>query len=103
MLAEDLVRMANQIAQFFAAYPDDDAIEGVRDHLLKFWDPAMRKELLAIANGLTPTTTPLHVLVLVAHGAIGRDQLSILLLHLKQLLNGLLEVGRVEDRKSRGQ
>ena len=65
MLAEDLVRMANQIAQFFSAYPDDDdAIDGVRDHLLKFWDPAMRKELLAIANGLTPTTTPLHLLVL---------------------------------------
>jgi formate dehydrogenase subunit delta len=58
MLSEDLVRMANQIARFFAPYPEADAIEGVRDHLVKFWDPAMRRELLALAgtpaNGLDP-------------------------------------------------
>jgi formate dehydrogenase subunit delta len=41
----DLVRMANQIAHFFAPYPDADAIDGVRDHLEKFWTRAMRVEL----------------------------------------------------------
>jgi formate dehydrogenase subunit delta len=41
----DLVRMANQIAHFFAPYPDADAIEGVRDHLEKFWTRTMRSEL----------------------------------------------------------
>ena len=64
MLPDDLTRMANQIALFFAPYPEEDAVEGVRDHLLKFWDPAMRKELLSVANGLTPSATTLHPLVL---------------------------------------
>lgn len=51
MRAEDLVRMANQIAHFFAPYPEADAIEGVRDHIAKFWDPSMRDELIAIGAG----------------------------------------------------
>ncbi len=41
--------MANQIAQFFAPYPEPEAIAGIRDHLARFWDPAMRRELLVIA------------------------------------------------------
>ena len=64
MQAEALVRMANDIAHFFAAYPEADAIEGVRDHIEHFWDPAMRKELLSVASGLTPTSLPLDALVL---------------------------------------
>jgi formate dehydrogenase subunit delta len=64
MQADDLVRMANQIARFFAPYPEADAVEGVRDHLVHFWDPGMRKELLAIASGLTTVSTPLDALVL---------------------------------------
>jgi formate dehydrogenase subunit delta len=63
---DDIVRMANQIAQFFAAYPEEDAIEGVRDHMVKFWPPSMRKDLLVAANGLVPLETPLHPLVLKA-------------------------------------
>lgn len=73
MLAEDLVRMANQIAHFFSPYPEEDAIEGVRDHLVKFWDPGMRKELLSIASGLTPTPTQLAPLVLRAVDHLRRD------------------------------
>lgn len=64
MQADNLLRMANQIAHFFAPYPETDAIEGVRGHLVHFWDPAMRKELLSIASGLTPTSAPLDALVL---------------------------------------
>jgi formate dehydrogenase subunit delta len=64
MQSDDLVRMANQIAQFFAVYPEEDAVEGVRDHLEKFWPPAMRKELVAIADGLQPADGELHPLVL---------------------------------------
>jgi formate dehydrogenase subunit delta len=63
MQADTLVRMANQIAAFFAPYSEEDAVEGVRDHIAKFWDPSMRKELVAIANGLTPPDQPLHPLV----------------------------------------
>lgn len=62
MPTDDLVRMANQIAQFFAAYPDDDAIDGIRDHLEKFWAPAMRKELLSIVDGLQIAEGDLHPL-----------------------------------------
>lgn len=59
----DLLRMANQIADFFAAYPEADAVDGVRDHLEKFWTPAMRKELVEIVDGLRLTEGEPHVLV----------------------------------------
>mgnify|MGYP000172404988 CR=1 FL=1 len=49
MSGADLVRMANQIAGFFAAYPRDEAVAGVADHLKKFWDPAMRRDLIELA------------------------------------------------------
>jgi formate dehydrogenase subunit delta len=55
---EKLVRMANQIADFFAPYPDAEAVAGVREHIRSFWTPAMRRELLAYAEkggkGLKP-------------------------------------------------
>lgn len=66
----DLLRMANQIADFFAAYPDDDAIDGVRDHLEKFWTPAMRKELVEIVDGLRLTEGEPHALVRRAAAAL---------------------------------
>jgi formate dehydrogenase subunit delta len=73
MRDEGLVRMANQIAHFFAPYPHADAVEGVRDHLVKFWDPAMRKDLLSIASGLIPSPVPLHPLVLRAVEQLRRE------------------------------
>jgi formate dehydrogenase subunit delta len=43
-----LVRMANQIGSFFEAMPDRaEALEGIARHLKKFWDPRMRRQLLA--------------------------------------------------------
>jgi len=45
--AERLVHMANQIARFFAAYPHDQAVESIADHLKKFWEPRMRKQIAA--------------------------------------------------------
>ncbi|MGE0119607.1 MAG: formate dehydrogenase subunit delta [Dongiaceae bacterium] len=47
MKTERLVHMANQIADFFAAYPREEAVAGVADHLKKFWDPRMRTALVA--------------------------------------------------------
>lgn len=58
----DVVRMANQIAAFFAPYPEADAVAGVLDHFEKFWAPSQRKELLALINGLTPAADTLHPL-----------------------------------------
>ena len=46
MPTDDLVRMANQIAAFFEPYPEEEAIAGVTEHLLKFWDPSMRTALI---------------------------------------------------------
>lgn len=47
-----MVHMANQIAQFFAAYPHDEAVAGVTDHLKKFWEPRMRKQIVEyVAHG----------------------------------------------------
>jgi len=45
---DNLIRMANQIGHFFVSMPDqDEALEGIAQHLKKFWDPRMRRALLA--------------------------------------------------------
>ena len=58
MQIEKLVYMANQIGAFFAAQGEDEAAEGVADHLKKFWDPRMRAEIIAYlkagGEGLAP-------------------------------------------------
>jgi len=42
----NLVHMANQIGQFFSAYPDHaEALEGIANHIRKFWEPRMRLQL----------------------------------------------------------
>ena len=48
MQIETLIKMANQIGAFFEAMPDHaEAVDGIADHLRKFWEPRMRRELLA--------------------------------------------------------
>lgn len=58
MQIEKLVYMANQIGKFFHAQGEDAAVAGIADHLRKFWDPRMRKEIIAHADaggaGLDP-------------------------------------------------
>ncbi|HMI96820.1 MAG TPA: formate dehydrogenase subunit delta [Micropepsaceae bacterium] len=39
---DTLVRMANQIADFFKIQSADQAVAGTADHMRKFWDPRMR-------------------------------------------------------------
>ena len=60
MDVQRLVAMANDIAAFFDAESDKEvAAEGVRFHLTRFWDPRMRREIIAHVGsggaGLTPT------------------------------------------------
>lgn len=44
---ENLVKMANDIGNFFSAEPDRAiAVHGVFDHLKKFWDPRMRRSIV---------------------------------------------------------
>jgi formate dehydrogenase subunit delta len=40
-----LVRMANQIADYFKSYPEDEAVAEITKHLKSFWDPRMRQRL----------------------------------------------------------
>ncbi len=50
-MIEDLVRMANQIGEFFGSYPSlDEAAEGIADHLKRFWTPSMREKLIDYAE-----------------------------------------------------
>ncbi len=58
MQHDDLVRMINQICEFFAAYPPDEAVAGVEEHLRKFWDPSMRTQLLAAREQLAQSAAP---------------------------------------------
>lgn len=52
MQPDKLVLMANQIAKFFAAQGEDRAVPQIADHIDKFWDPRMRKEInLHVARG----------------------------------------------------
>jgi formate dehydrogenase subunit delta len=45
---DNLVHMANRIGEFFAAMPDaEEASREIAEHLHKFWEPRMRRELLA--------------------------------------------------------
>jgi formate dehydrogenase subunit delta len=45
---DNLVRMANRIGEFFQSMPDrDEASREISTHLRKFWEPRMRRELLA--------------------------------------------------------
>jgi formate dehydrogenase subunit delta len=48
MDADRLVQMANRIGDFFQAMPDrDEALAGTVTHLRKYWEPRMRRQLLA--------------------------------------------------------
>ena len=55
---DTLVRMANQIADFFKVQADDQAVAGTADHIRKFWDPRMRammtEHLVRGGAGLNP-------------------------------------------------
>jgi formate dehydrogenase subunit delta len=47
-----LVRMANEIARFYDSEPDRaEAVNGVLEHIQRFWDPRMRREIAAHLGG----------------------------------------------------
>jgi formate dehydrogenase subunit delta len=47
MSPDKLVYMANQIGRFFASQTREDAVAGIAEHIMKFWDPRMRRTMLA--------------------------------------------------------
>ncbi|TIW81746.1 MAG: formate dehydrogenase [Mesorhizobium sp.] len=48
---EKLVRMANQIATFFHSKPREEGIAGLAEHINKFWEPRMRRQLFELLDG----------------------------------------------------
>jgi len=61
MQNRDMIRMANQIAAYFEAYPRTEALKGIANHIHSFWDPRMRKQIYEYvdggAEGLSPLVT----------------------------------------------
>ena len=48
MNSDNLVKMANQIGTFFEAMPDrEEAVADIAGHIKRFWEPRMRRALLA--------------------------------------------------------
>ncbi len=47
MTPTHMLRLANQIALYFASYPRDEAIAGITDHMEKFWERRMRQQIVA--------------------------------------------------------
>jgi|TARA_R110000851_G_scaffold278768_1_gene431941 formate dehydrogenase subunit delta len=44
---DQLIHLANRIGDFFDAMPDRaEGIEGVTNHIEKFWEPRMRQQIL---------------------------------------------------------
>ena len=66
MRIERLVTMANDIGAFFGADPDKaEAARNIASHITRFWDPRMRREMVAYYRqggaGLQP----------IVHSAVG--------------------------------
>jgi formate dehydrogenase subunit delta len=53
MNIERLVTMVNDISHYFAAEPDQAAgVASIADHLKRFWEPGMRRQIAAhLAEG----------------------------------------------------
>lgn len=47
----NLIKMANNIGAFFKSEPDRElAVQGVEQHIRNFWEPRMRKEIIAYSE-----------------------------------------------------
>ena len=45
-----MVHKANSIASFFAAYSREEGVAGVANHIELYWEPRMRRQLLAFVQ-----------------------------------------------------
>jgi formate dehydrogenase subunit delta len=59
---EKLVRMANQIATFFASQPQEVRVEGVATHINKFWEKRMRQRFFELIDAGIGGFLPLVIL-----------------------------------------
>ena len=69
-----LIHMANRIGEFFQAMPDrPEALAGIAEHIQKFWDPRMRRQLGAsVQGGQAQALLPIVREALAAHPGVLR-------------------------------
>lgn len=63
MIDKDVVRMANDIANFFKSYPIEESIELYSEHINKFWHKDLRRKLFEAAR---EDPSVYHTLVLIS-------------------------------------
>lgn len=52
MSAASLVKMANDIGDYFASEPDHAAaVAAIATHIRRYWDPRMRRQIVAHLHG----------------------------------------------------
>jgi formate dehydrogenase subunit delta len=52
MDVNNLIHMANRIGEFYQSYSDkSEALEGIANHIAKFWEPRMRRGIIAELDG----------------------------------------------------
>jgi formate dehydrogenase subunit delta len=68
-----LLRMAQEIADYFHAYPQEKAVESIASHINHFWTPNMREDFLAAADAPGQALTPL---LQAARGGIKRKKIK---------------------------
>ncbi|AFQ48897.1 formate dehydrogenase subunit delta [Burkholderia cepacia] len=69
-----LIDMANQIGAFFESMPDrEEALNGIAEHIRRFWEPRMRRALLAAlddpSSAAAQRASPIVLAAIAAHGA----------------------------------
>ncbi|RKP52069.1 formate dehydrogenase subunit delta [Trinickia fusca] len=58
MNEQHLIDMANRIGEFFDSMPDrDEALAGIADHIRRFWEPRMRRAILAALDDPAASAT----------------------------------------------
>lgn len=60
MHIEKLIKMANDISDFFNSESDKEvAVEGIKNHIKRSWDPRMRQQIIAYCQQSGKDLSPL--------------------------------------------
>jgi formate dehydrogenase subunit delta len=70
-LNKKLIRMGNQIATFFSSQDQTTASKDVAEHINKFWEPRMRRDLFDISD---KSTNGFHDLLVAALPSINKPR-----------------------------
>lgn len=73
---QSLIDMANRIGEFFDSMPDrEEALDGIADHIRRFWEPRMRRALLGALD--EPDTNGVEMSAIVTEALLKhREQLT---------------------------